>query len=109
MNLSNQEELVLLSIGMLHPEGYAYGVKQQIKEESGSGISLGTIHTILYRLENERLVKSRMGGSSNKRGGRSKRLYTLTAKGYSLVKEISKVRQSMWEKMSLDKMMLDAI
>ena len=103
-NISNQEELVLLSVGALYPDAYAYSIKEEIKKESGKNISLGTIHTILYRLENEGLLKSQMGGSSNKRGGRSKRLFSLTAKGYRIAEDLRKLRQSLWSRISPDQL-----
>ena len=98
--------MVLLAVGSLYPEAYAYGIKKEIKSKSGKGISLGTIHTILYRMENDGLLKSHMGGSSNKRGGRSKRLYTLTYKGYGVVEELRKVRQALWSKISVENLQI---
>ncbi|WP_420385203.1 PadR family transcriptional regulator [Roseivirga sp.] len=97
--LSGQEEVVLLSVGSLEPEAYAYGLKKEIKDQAGYNWSIGTIHTILYRLENKGLLKSTMGGSSEKRGGRSKRLYSLSAKGYQIIRDIQDTRQSMWDKL----------
>ena len=103
--LSTQEELVLLAVGALHPDAYAYGIQQTIKEERGKGMSLGTIHTILYRMEESGLLQSQMGGSSAKRGGRSKRLYTLTGKGLRVVQELHQVRQSLWQRIAIDNLL----
>ncbi len=101
-DLSTQEELVLLTVGALHPDAYAYAIQQTIKEERGKGMSLGTIHTILYRMEQSGLLQSKMGGSSQKRGGRSKRLFTLTGKGLDVVQELHEVRQSLWQKIAVE-------
>ncbi|OEK02212.1 hypothetical protein BFP97_12085 [Roseivirga sp. 4D4] len=101
--ISTQEEIVLLSVGSLEPEAYAYGIQKEIKDQAGLSWSLGTIHTILYRLENKGLLKSEMGGASDKRGGRSKRLYSLTAKGYGNVQHIQETRQAMWNKLVTNK------
>jgi len=101
-SLSNLEEMVLLTVGALHPEAYAYAIQQEIRKESGKGISLGTIHTILYRMENAGILQSEMGGSSKKRGGRSKRIFTLTTEGYTIVKSLHEIRQSLWNKISLE-------
>lgn len=102
-SISSQEEIVLLSVGSLEPEAYAYGIKKEIHNQAGQSWSLGTIHTILYRLENKGLLKSEMGGSSEKRGGRSKRLYRLTAKGYRTIQETQETRQAMWNKLVTNK------
>ncbi|MFY0593531.1 PadR family transcriptional regulator [Roseivirga sp.] len=101
--ISTQEEIVLLSVGSLEPAAYAYGIQKEIKREANLNWSIGTIHTILYRLENKGLLKSEMGGSSEKRGGRSKRLYSLTAKGYGNVQSIQETRQAMWNKLVTNK------
>ena len=98
--ISSQEEIVLLAVGSLQPDAYAYALKKEIKEGAQYSWSLGTIHTILYRLENKGLLRSAMGGATGKRGGRSKRLYSLTTKGLGLVSDIQQMRQAMWSRLS---------
>lgn len=98
--ISNQEEIILLATGSLQPDAYAYALKKEVKSQSGLSWSLGTIHTILYRLENKGLLQSEMGGATGKRGGRSKRLYSLTSKGLTMVDQLHQVRQNMWSKLS---------
>lgn len=102
-SISSQEEVVLLNVGSLEPEAYAYGIQKEIDDQANLKWSLGTIHTILYRLENKGLLKSAMGGASEKRGGRSKRLYSLTTKGYGNVREVQEMRQAMWSKLVTNK------
>ena len=97
--VSELEELVLLSVGVLNPVAYAYGIKKEIKDQTGKSLSLASVHTVLYRLENSGLLKSEMGGKSKKRGGRSKRLFSLTKIGTQTVGEIRSVRQVMWARM----------
>jgi len=97
--VSELEELVLLSVGVLNPVAYAYGINREIKDQTGKALSLASVHTVLYRLENAGLLKSEMGGRSEKRGGRSKRLFSLTKIGTQTVEEIRSVRQVMWTRM----------
>lgn len=94
--ISELEELVLLSTALLHPEAYAYAIAEEIKRQVGKTLSLASIHTVLYRLEKDNLLASHLGGQSEKRGGRSKRLFTLTQSGKETVEEIREVRQAMW-------------
>ncbi len=96
--ISELEELVLLSTAVLYPNAYAYGITQEIKGQTGKSLSLASVHTVLYRLENSGLLKSELGGQSEKRGGRSKRLFTLTQSGKKTAQEIQEVRQAMWAK-----------
>ena len=97
--VSELEELVLLCVGVLNPVAYAYGIKKEIKDQTGKSLSLASVHTVLYRLENSGLLKSEMGGKSEKRGGRSKRLFSLTKIGSQTVEEIMSVRHVMWARM----------
>lgn len=96
--VSELEELVLLSTAVLSPDAYAYRITQEIKDQTGKSLSLASVHTVLYRLENAGLLKSELGGQSEKRGGRSKRLFTLTQSGKKAVEDIQAVRQAMWAK-----------
>ena len=93
------DELVLLSAGVLYPDAYAYNIRLEIKEQVGKSLSLASVHTVLYRLEKDGLLKSELGGQSEKRGGRSKRLFSLTQTGLKRVQEIQEVREAMWIKM----------
>lgn len=97
--VSELEELVLLSVGVLYPEAYAYSIRLEIKEQVGRSLSLASVHTVLYRLEKENLLSSELGGKSEKRGGRSKRLFSLTKSGIEAVRQIHNVRQAMWARM----------
>ena len=103
-NISQQEEIVLLGVGSLEPEAYAYGLQLEIKTQAQLSWSIGTIHTILYRLEKKGLLDSEMGGASQKRGGRSKRLYKLSAKGLRMLEHIQQTRQAMWSKLSTNRL-----
>lgn len=98
--LTNQEELILIATGVLHPEAYAYAIRKEIKKEAGISFSLASIHTILYRMETSGFLRSRLGGSTEKRGGRSKRLYQLTTKGYGMLKELQSVRNVLLAKLN---------
>lgn len=97
--ISELEELILLSVGVLHPDAYAYNIRLEIKEQMGRSLSLASVHTVLYRLEKDGMLKSEMGGKSEKRGGRSKRLFSLTPAGIKTVQNMRDVRQAMWAKM----------
>ena len=90
---------MLLAVGVLYPDAYAYNIRKEIKDQLGKSVSLASVHTVLYRLEKDELLKSELGGQSEKRGGRSKRLFTLTKTGRETVENIQQVRQAFWSKM----------
>ncbi len=98
--LNGLEELVLLSIVVLHPDAYAYAIKKEINDQAGQQVSLASIHTVLYRMENKGWVQSELGGQSEKRGGRSKRLFTATSAGTEMLKSTQIARNNLWGKIN---------
>jgi PadR family transcriptional regulator, regulatory protein PadR len=95
--LGNLEEAVLL-IALYMDEVYGLSVAEEYKKQTGHAISIPAIHTVLRRLEDKGLLKSRMGESSPERGGRRKRLYEATAHGLNLIRDIKKERTRLWSK-----------
>ena len=97
--ISELEELILLAVGVLTPDAYAYNIRKELNLQISKSLSLASVHTVLYRLEKEALLKSKLGGKSDKRGGRSKRLFALTKTGVDTVRDIQNIRHTMWSKM----------
>ena len=95
--LGNLEEAVLL-ISLYVDEVYGVSVAEEYKKQTGSEISIPAIHTVLRRLEDKGLLKSKMGEPSPERGGRRKRLYEATPYGLNLIREIKKERIRLWSK-----------
>jgi DNA-binding PadR family transcriptional regulator len=89
--LGNLEETVLL-IALYLDEVYGVSVAEEYKKQTGHDISIPAIHTVLRRLEDKGLLKSKMGEASPERGGRRKRLYEATTYGLNVVQEIKKDR-----------------
>ncbi|RKN77970.1 PadR family transcriptional regulator [Ulvibacterium marinum] len=95
--LGEFEELVLLAVCILDGEGYGISVKKEVERHSGRSILLGAVHITLYRLQDKGLLQSKIGGSTVKRGGRSKRFFKITDSGLKHLKAAQEVRQKMWE------------
>ncbi len=95
--LGNLEEAVLL-IALYLDEVYGVSVAEEYRNQTGHGISIPAVHTVLRRLEDKGLLKSRMGEASPERGGRRKRLYTATAYGLNVIREIRDERVRLWSK-----------
>lgn len=95
--LGEFEELVLLAVCILEGEAYGISVKNEVEKHSGRSILLGAIHITLYRLQDKGLLQSEMGGNTEKRGDRRKRLFTITPTGLKQLKASQDVRQKMWQ------------
>ena len=90
------EELCLLMVGVLNEDAYGVSVKDEIKNRTGRELNISAAHAVLRRLEEKKLLSSRMGGSTNERGGRRKRLFTLTKAGKLALDSLIEVRMSLY-------------
>lgn len=92
------EELVLLTAAALNNDAYGVAIVAEIFETTGREVNIGAIHTVLRRLEDKGFLKSRMGGATNQRGGRRKRIYTITQAGQSMLDEIYEIRSGLYKR-----------
>jgi DNA-binding PadR family transcriptional regulator len=95
--LGEFEELVLTMVGILQEEAYGNAIVQQIQERIGREVNLSAVHVTLYRLEDKGLVKSKMGGSTNARGGRRKRIFSITNAGLAMLRAMKEARMDLWK------------
>lgn len=94
--LGELEELVLLMVALLGKEAYGVSITEELRKQAGREISISAAHAVLHRLEEKGFVKSRMGGSSAERGGRRKRLFSITAYGRNVLEELRETRNVIW-------------
>jgi PadR family transcriptional regulator, regulatory protein PadR len=95
--LGEFEELVLLAVGILFDDAYGLSIVDELEEQTGRNIMISSVHKALVRLEDKGYLKSHRGGGSEVRGGRDKRLYTLTQAGRKVLNESRELRNSMWK------------
>ncbi|HEX8041477.1 MAG TPA: helix-turn-helix transcriptional regulator [Chryseosolibacter sp.] len=95
--LGEFEELVLLCAGILFDNAYGLAIADELEKQTGRRIMISSVHKTLVRLEDKGYLKSRMGGAAGTRGGREKRLYTLTRTGTSVLNESRRMRNEMWK------------
>ena len=95
-NIGEFEELVLLAVGLLYDDAYGLAIVEELKGQTGRKVTLSTVHKVLIRLEGKALLKSHIGGATQERGGRSKKLYQLTFLGKNVVNEVKELRNHMW-------------
>jgi PadR family transcriptional regulator PadR len=93
--LGEFEHIVVLALIRLGDRAYGVTVRQEIEIRTGREVSIGAIYATLDRLEAKGYVKSRMGDPTPERGGRSKRFFTVSAKGVGAVNRTHRALQSM--------------
>jgi DNA-binding PadR family transcriptional regulator len=95
--LGEFEELVLLTVGILYDNAYGLALVDELEKQTGRPVMISSVHKSLVRLEEKGYLKSRMGGATESRGGREKRLYSLTASGTKAVNQSRELRNNMWK------------
>ncbi len=94
--LGEFEEIVLLAVAILQEQAYAVGILKAIEKQSGRLMHISAVHTALYRLEEKGFLKSHLGEASQTRGGKRKRIFTITPYGVKALQEAMELRQQMW-------------
>lgn len=95
-HLGEFEEIVLLIVSIQHEEAYGLSVAEAIEREIDRPVTLSSVHTALYRLEEKGYVKSRLGGASSTRGGRRKRIFSITNSGKEALWQARQTRRKLW-------------
>lgn len=79
--LGEFEYLLLSASARLGDEAYGAAIRAAIEQATGERCSVGALYTTLDRLERKGLIETWMADPTPQRGGRSKRMVRLTARG----------------------------
>ncbi|MEP6735253.1 MAG: PadR family transcriptional regulator [Chryseolinea sp.] len=95
--LGEFEEVILTLVAAMQEDAYGAAITDEIETKLNRDVNLSAVHVTLYRLEDKGYIKSRLGGGTNERGGRRKRIYTITAAGMALLKQMKEARLELWK------------
>ena len=96
------EYLLIAATHRLGEDAYGASIRREVEEATERPCSIGSLYTTLDRLEAKGLVRTWMGEATAQRGGRAKRMVSVTAKGVesasAFYRAISRVsRDISWE------------
>jgi len=94
--LGEFEELILTMVAALQEDAYGAAIANEIEQKMKREITLSAVHVTLYRLEDKGYIKSKMGGATNERGGRRKRIFTVTNAGLAILRSMKEARLNLW-------------
>jgi DNA-binding PadR family transcriptional regulator len=95
--LGEFEELILILVAALQENAYGASITEEIEIRLQREVNLSAVHVTLYRLEDKGFIKSAMGGGTNERGGRKKRIYTITNSGLAMLRAMKESRTMLWK------------
>lgn len=98
--LGEFEEVVLLTAAVLGEGAYGVAITDELDRQTGRSVSISAVHAALHRLQEKGMLSSRLGDATAERGGRRKRLFTVTALGSRALHDIRAVREQLWSSIS---------
>jgi PadR family transcriptional regulator PadR len=104
IQLGEFEEIVLLTVGVLHGNAYGVAIKDEIEQRLDREVVIGALQVTLRRLESKGFLKSKQGDTSETRRGRPKLFFEITAYGKKALEYSKESRDELWK--SLPKLVL---
>ena len=98
VELTRNEELILLSIWKLAGNAYGITIRADMKKVTGKTLNYGSLYNTLFRLAQRGFVTTRESAPLSRQGGRRKILYTLTLNGEKALAEAQKIHKLAWGK-----------
>jgi PadR family transcriptional regulator, regulatory protein PadR len=96
IQLGEFEEVVLLTVGVLHGTAYGVTIKDEIEQRLDREVTIGALQITLRRLESKGFLKSKLGDSSDNRRGRPKLYFEITAYGKKALEYTKASRDQLW-------------
>jgi PadR family transcriptional regulator, regulatory protein PadR len=96
IQLGEFEEVVLLTVGVLHGNAYGVTIKSEIEQRLDREVSIGALQVTLRRLESKGFLRSNQGESSESRRGRPKLFFEITAYGKKALNYTKETRDELW-------------
>lgn len=95
LHLGEFEELILLTVGVLYEDAYAVALTKEIEKQSGRSVNVSAVHKSLYRLESKGMLESRLSDPESKRGGKRKRIFSITSVGKQVIDESMELKNNL--------------
>lgn len=97
--LGELEQMVLWAVLRRNGHGYGAVIMEELEERAGRRVSTGALYATLDRLESKGVIESRLADPEPGRGGRRKRLMTVTPEGVAALSRTRQEWMSLWEGM----------
>ena len=95
-DLTQHEQILLLSIWRLQGNAYGVAIRQNVEEITGRNLHYGTLYNTLDKLVKKGHVELQKGEPTTERGGRHKIYYSLTREGRTALQKAKELQSAMW-------------
>lgn len=94
--LGEFEEIVMLTVAVLYGEAYGVAIIDEMEKRLERSVSIGSLQTVLRRLEKKGYLTSEFGEITKVRGGKRKRFFTVTNLGRKALEITKDQRMGLW-------------
>lgn len=94
--LGEFQELILMTVIVLQQDAYGNEIQRELEERLNERLSVGAIQTALKRMEEKGFLTSEWGESTQKRGGKRKRIYAATPYAHEVLNHMKNIRNQLW-------------
>lgn len=95
MTLGGLQNLTMLAVARLGADAWTGAIRDELQRVAGRDVSVSSVFVTLTRLEDQGLLES-CSGSRPARGGRARRVFSLTEAGWSELRETREASERMW-------------
>lgn len=95
--LGEFEQMLLLAALHLREEAYGAALGQELEARVGRRVSRGAIYVTLDRLEAKGLIRSTMSAPRAERGGRPRRVVSVTPEGIAQLQASREALVTLWD------------
>jgi PadR family transcriptional regulator PadR len=95
--LTDFELMVMLAVLRVRDDPYGVPIAREIEETGGRSVTHAAVYLALDRLSQHGLVTSRLGEPTPERGGRAKKLFSITPTGLRAIRRTQRAFMALWK------------
>src|SRR5262245_24140384 len=95
--LTDFELMVMLAVLRVREDAYGVSIARETEETGGSPVTQSAVYLALERRCQQGLVGSRLGEPTPERGGRAKKLFSVTAAGLRAIRRTQAAFMALWK------------
>ena len=90
------EQAVLIAVVRLQADAYGRAILKEVQARLGRDVAHGAVHATLGRLEQKKLLSSKLGSGTPVRAGRARRYYRLLPSGVRALNDARAAVDNIW-------------
>ena len=94
--LTDFELMVMLAVLRVRDEAYGVPIAREIEQTGGRSVTHAAVYLALDRLRENGLVAFRLGDPTPERGGRAKKLFSITPAGLRAIRRTQRAFMALW-------------